>query len=100
MATPYLAELESGVPVDGPGGTLLYGAGVSIRRSGPFGPVLGHAGYIPGYLSSLRYYPRSGVAVALQLNTDGPFEGGAEAGEVLAALEAALARHLVEAGGS
>ena len=100
MTSDYLEELENGVPLDGAGGTLLYGAGVAIRTRSPFGPVLGHAGFIPGYVSSLRYYPRSGIAIALQMNTDGPFVGGADAGDVLAALEEALARHLVEAGGA
>jgi D-alanyl-D-alanine carboxypeptidase len=59
--------------------------------------VFGHAGAIPGYLSTLRHYPRSGVTFALQINTDGPFAGGADAGEVMAALEEAMASHLVPA---
>ncbi len=47
-----------------------YGAGVAISSSGRFGPVYGHAGWIPGYVSSLRHYPEYGVTVAFQINTD------------------------------
>jgi D-alanyl-D-alanine carboxypeptidase len=47
-----------------------YSMGVAIYRSGPFGPVNGHAGWIPGYVSSLRYYADHGIAIAFQVNTD------------------------------
>jgi D-alanyl-D-alanine carboxypeptidase len=37
----------------------------------------GHDGYIPGYRSSMRYYPAAAVAIALQANTeDGFWEEG------------------------
>jgi D-alanyl-D-alanine carboxypeptidase len=94
MSTPYLHELYDAVPVDGPAGLLSYGAGIAIRRGGAFGPVLGHAGSIPGYLSSLRYYPEIGAVIAFQMNTDGPFTGGLDAGEVMSIVELALVRHL------
>lgn len=92
LDAPYLEELLQARPVDGAGGETSYGAGVAIRGSGPLGPSWGHAGWIPGYVSSMRYYPERVVAVAVQVNTDGPFARGAEAGEVLAALELRLAR--------
>ncbi len=47
-----------------------YGLGVSIRNSSAFGPVYGHRGWIPGYVSSLQYYPDYGIAIAFQINTD------------------------------
>jgi len=47
-----------------------YGAGVGVYRTSPFGPVYGHGGWIPGYSSSLRYYPAHGVSIAFQINTD------------------------------
>jgi D-alanyl-D-alanine carboxypeptidase len=97
LGTPYLDDLLRGVPTDSDGDGVLYGAGVSIRPGRARGPVFGHAGAIPGYLSTLRHYPRSGVTFALQINTDGPFAGGADAGEVMAALEEAMASHLVPA---
>lgn len=45
-------------------------AGVAIYRSGAFGNVYGHGGWIPGYCSSLRYYPDYGISIAFQINTD------------------------------
>ncbi|MBY6071105.1 beta-lactamase family protein [Marinobacter salsuginis] len=58
------------VPIgeDMPG--TYYGLGVSISRSGPLAPVYGHGGWIPGYSSSLRYYARSGITIAFQINSD------------------------------
>ena len=50
--------------------TSLYGLGVSIRSSSAFGPVYGHRGSIPGYISSLQYYPDYDIAIAFQINTD------------------------------
>jgi D-alanyl-D-alanine carboxypeptidase len=96
LDAPYREELLQARPVDGAGGDTSYGAGVAIRGSGPLGPSWGHAGWIPGYLSSMRYYPDRAVAVAVQVNTDGPFARGAEAGEVLAALEMRLARVIAD----
>lgn len=49
---------------------LGYGLGVAIHPGGDQGPSYGHAGWIPGYCSSLRYYADHGVAVAFQINTD------------------------------
>lgn len=105
LASPYLHELHQAVPMESGSRTELYGAGIAIRRGGPHGPVLGHAGSIPGYLSTLRHYPRYGVTLALQINTDGPFRAGSEgvpgsasAGEVMAALEMALASALMGEG--
>tara|TARA_R110000787_G_scaffold51526_2_gene122056 strand:+ start:105 stop:1280 length:1176 start_codon:yes stop_codon:yes gene_type:complete len=70
MPSDYLPDLLNGVSVEPGGSTHLYGAGVSIVKQGPFGPVYGHAGLIPGYVSSLRYYPEFGASIAFQINTD------------------------------
>jgi D-alanyl-D-alanine carboxypeptidase len=43
---------------------------VSIDLHGKFGPVYGHGGWIPGYCSSLRYYPEHNIAIAFQINSD------------------------------
>lgn len=51
-------------------GSLRYGLGVAIRQSAAFGPVYGHRGWIPGYVSSLQYYPARDLAIAFQINTD------------------------------
>lgn len=64
----YLNDLLQSVPIEE---GLRYGAGVSINEKGPMGlRVLGHGGIIPGYSSSMRYYPKYRVAIAYQINTD------------------------------
>ncbi len=70
MAGDYLSELLRTVAVDPDLTDVTYGAGVAVYSSGPFGPVYGHAGWIPGYVSSLRHYPKYGVTIAFQINTD------------------------------
>ena len=43
------------------------GMGVHVDL-GSLGPTYGHSGYMPGYVSWMRWYERAGVAVALQAN--------------------------------
>ena len=50
------------------GSGVRYGLGVIVRE-GALGPSYGHSGYFPGYLTDVRYYPRQGFAVALQVNS-------------------------------
>jgi D-alanyl-D-alanine carboxypeptidase len=66
----YLDDLLESVPIHKDNPETRYGIAVAIRRDGPFGPSYGHGGWIPGYCSSLRYYPDADVAVAFQVNTD------------------------------
>ena len=89
MAEPYLDRLLDGVPVspDAPG--ILYSAGVAIYSDTPRGPVYGHGGWIPGYVSSLRHYADHGVTVAFQINTDVGIVD--DSTDLVPALEAALA---------
>jgi D-alanyl-D-alanine carboxypeptidase len=89
MTAPYLDRLLDGVPVspDAPG--ILYGAGVAIYSETPRGPVYGHGGWIPGYVSSLRHYADHGVTVAFQINTDVGIAD--DSSNLVPALEAALA---------
>ncbi len=70
MSGSYLDKLLNSVPISPDTPDIQYGAGVGIYRTGPFGPVYGHGGWIPGYSSSLRYYPDHGIAIAFQINTD------------------------------
>lgn len=70
LAGNYLEELLKSVPVNQDDPDNQYGIAVAIRKKGPFGPTLGHGGWIPGYCSSLRYYPHHGIAIAFQINTD------------------------------
>lgn len=66
----YLQHLLKAVPVSDDDSTVGYGIGVAVHQGGPLGPSYGHGGWIPGYCSSLRYYPEYGIAVAFQINTD------------------------------
>ena len=47
-----------------------YGLGVAVKNSDKYGNIYGHAGWIPGYVSSMRYYPNFKVSIAFQVNTD------------------------------
>ena len=89
MDAPYLERLLDGVPVDPDTPGILYGAGVAIHADTLNGPVWGHGGWIPAYVSSLRHYPDHGVTVAFQINTDiGVMDNSSD---LVPALEAALA---------
>lgn len=68
MKGDYLGELFRSVPVVA--GETSYGAGVGIYEDTPLGPKYGHGGGIPGYTSSMRYFPDHRFAVAFQVNTD------------------------------
>jgi len=70
MECDYLDELLDSTPVSGDSGGVGYGIGVAVHSGGSFGPVYGHGGWIPGYSSSLRYYPKHRIAIAFQINTD------------------------------
>jgi D-alanyl-D-alanine carboxypeptidase len=83
---PYLDRLLVGAEV-APG--VLYGAGVAIYADTPRGPVYGHGGWIPAYVSSLRHYADHGVTVAFQINTDAGVVD--DSTDLVPALEAALA---------
>lgn len=63
----YLSELLRTQAVDLDVADVEYGAGVGIYSNGRFGPVYGHAGWIPGYISSLRHYPEYGVTITFQV---------------------------------
>ena len=70
MDGPYLDELLRGAPISGEVQDVRFGAGVAIHDSGPIGAWYSHGGWIPGYTSSLRYYPAQRAAIAFQNNTD------------------------------
>ncbi|NBB77595.1 MAG: serine hydrolase, partial [Bacteroidetes bacterium] len=70
MSGDYLTQVLDAVPVHENHQNIRYGLGVAIHKEGEFGPTYGHGGWIPGYCSSLRYYPEKGIAVAFQMNTD------------------------------
>lgn len=88
MAEPYLDRLLDGVPIAADTTNILYGTGVAIYAGTPYGPVYGHGGWIPGYVSSLRHYADHGLTVVFQINTDVGISDGTS--EPVRALEAAL----------
>lgn len=79
-----------------------YGLGAGVFPAADGLPLAyGHDGYIPGYRSSMRYYPAAEIAIALQTNTeDGYWEEGKEgaaAGHLdFASLRARITRAVLE----
>ena len=53
----------------GGGQGVRYGLGVQMRPTA-WGLCYGHAGWFPGYLSEVAYFPEHKVAIAVQFNTD------------------------------
>ena len=95
MDRPYIDDLLDGVPVLPDMPDVLYGSGVAVYQTGPFGPVYGHGGWIPGYVSSLRHYADHGLTIAFQINTDlGVVD---DSTDLVPALEAALAEAILGA---
>jgi D-alanyl-D-alanine carboxypeptidase len=48
-----------------------YGMGMGVKLSNRLlGVSYGHGGYIMGYQSSMRFYPKYGIAVAFQINSE------------------------------
>lgn len=70
MHSEYLNELFQSVPISEDASKGRYGAGVAIIPNTPLGEKWGHLGNIPGYISSMRYYPMYKIAIAFQVNTD------------------------------
>jgi D-alanyl-D-alanine carboxypeptidase len=95
MAGNYREELLRSVPVTGfflslVTGGIRYGAGVGIYEKTPLGPKYGHGGGIPGYSSSMRYYPEHRFALSFQVNTD------IESDDFASDMESRLARVVFE----
>jgi D-alanyl-D-alanine carboxypeptidase len=80
-----------GVPAPMLGREARYGLGVIVRPT-PLGVTWGHSGYMPGYLTEVRYWPEHGVAVAFQVNTTAEGALGRGPGQVVTE----LARIVVE----
>ena len=93
MEGPYLDELLRGEPISSEAPHVRFGAGVAIRDDGPIGAWYSHSGWIPGYTSSMRYYPEHRAAIAFQINTDiGIVDDSTELyGEMAARLERVIA---------
>jgi D-alanyl-D-alanine carboxypeptidase len=89
METEYLGALLDGVAVHPDAPDIFYGAGVAIHQNTPNGPVYGHGGWIPGYVSSLRHYADHNLTIAFQINSDVGIVD--DTTDLVPALEAALA---------
>lgn len=68
LASELRARMVQGKPAPELGRGVAYGLGAIVWDT-PHGPAWGHEGFFPGYMSCMRYWPRSGVAVAVQVNT-------------------------------
>lgn len=79
-ALPAAAVAEMVAVPKGETNQRHYGLGTGVYPAAEGLPLgYGHDGYIPGYRSSLRYYPAAGIAIALQVNTeDGIWEEDAQ----------------------
>ena len=76
-----------------------YGMGVGVRNSTPrLSPGYGHDGYIPGYQTSMHYYPKLHITVTFQINTeDGIWEEGQPGHADIDAMQLALANVVADA---
>lgn len=70
VSPPVFADAVKGVSASENDPLSLYGLGIAIRADSEHGPVYGHRGWIPGYVSSLQYYPQHDVSIAFQINTE------------------------------
>lgn len=70
LGPALLREATTGPPARlGPGSR--YGIGMILRDSTAAGPMRGHSGFFPGYLTEVRHYPDRGLTLALLVNTSG-----------------------------
>ena len=56
-----------------------YGLGVIVRATTPAGPTVGHSGFFPGYQTELVHFTKSGVTMAVQINSSAPRPQGTRA---------------------
>jgi D-alanyl-D-alanine carboxypeptidase len=63
-----LAQATSGPVARALGAGSRYGLGMILRDSTAAGPMRGHSGFFPGYLTEMRHYPRAGLTLVLMVN--------------------------------
>jgi D-alanyl-D-alanine carboxypeptidase len=89
-----LALALDGVPAPMLGRGARYGLGVIVGTS-PSGDVFGHSGFFPGYLTEMRYYPRSRLAAVVMANTSDGRALGRSPGSIAHALAERAASAIV-----
>ncbi len=62
------AKMVAGKEAPELGRGIRYGLGCEVWST-PHGEAWGHAGFFPGYLTEMRYWPEHRIAVAVQVNT-------------------------------
>lgn len=87
----YLPEILQSVAV---APEVRYGIATAIRRNRQNQRMYGHTGWIPGYCSSMLYYPELKAAIAFQINTDIGMKGRNES--PLDQMESRLARLITD----
>lgn len=83
-------QAVQGVPAPALGPGVRYGLAVILRDT-PLGASRGHSGYMPGYLTEMRYWPEHGLAVTYLVNTTAPGTLGRAPGTVVNELAAIVA---------
>lgn len=63
-----LNQATQGIAARGLGPNTRYGLGMILRDSTVAGPMRGHSGFFPGYVTELRHYPSRCTTVALMVN--------------------------------
>ncbi len=84
---PYLEMMLESVEAPSLGANMRYGLGVMLRET-PIGVLRGHDGFMPGYLTSMGYYPDADLAAAIQLNEDDPAALGKPLADILTEIAA------------
>lgn len=80
-----VAAMLDAVPAPELGPGRAYGLGVILTDT-RLGQLRGHDGFMPGYLTTMGYFPESGIAAAIQVNTDAGRSVGMPMHEVLVRL--------------
>jgi D-alanyl-D-alanine carboxypeptidase len=83
--TALLKQVRDGVPAPQLGRGKAYGLGVILGGTKD-APWVGHSGFMPGYVSEMRFYAKTGLAIAIQFNSDRRAELGMSTGGYLDAI--------------
>jgi len=91
FAPDLLPQVLDGVAAPMLGRETKYGLGVIIRKT-PVGTSYGHAGFFPGYMTEMMYFPEHKIALAVQVNTSVGRSLGKPLGRVLVEMMEVITR--------